>query len=160
MKKLLLVCALLCTAAVCVNAQNLSSLSKAAKLAYNYLQNEGYKPYIDEDNDVVFKVQGYSFYVDNNRDDETYLRIVLPAIKELDDDDDIAETLAALASCNEITRTKKLVMAYMSDEGVVSLATETYIGDSPDISEFVDTSIDFLIRSCTSWREKFKEFLN
>ena len=51
MKKLLLVLALSFAAALCASAQDLSVLGKAARLAYDYLSKEGYKPYIDEDDD-------------------------------------------------------------------------------------------------------------
>ena len=44
MKKLILVVALSLAAAVCACAQDLSVLSKAARMAYNWLAEEGYKP--------------------------------------------------------------------------------------------------------------------
>ena len=161
MKKLVIAVSLLFAAVICARAQqSVSVLGKAARLAYDFLVEEGYKPSIDEDDDVIFKAQGYSFYVDNNVNDETYLRVVLPAIEELEDEDDIAATFAALATCSDITRTKKLVKAYMSDEGVVSLAAETYLGSSGNMDEFLDTAIDFLIRSCKSWRETYKDYLD
>ena len=53
MKKLILVVALSLAAAVCATAQDLSILSKAARMAYDWLASEGYKPSIDEDNDVA-----------------------------------------------------------------------------------------------------------
>ena len=160
MKKAFFVIALLCATIVCGNAQNLSSLSRAARLAFTYLQDEGYKPSIDEDEDVVFKAQGFSFYISSDTGDNTYLRIVMPTIKNLGDDPDYSELLAALAACNEMTREKKLVKAYLADNGKVSLSAETYIGNSPDISEFVDTAIDFMIRVASAWREKYNAFFD
>lgn len=50
MKRFFITLTLLFAAALAVNAQT-GNLSKAAKLAYNYLQSEGYRPSIDEDND-------------------------------------------------------------------------------------------------------------
>ena len=97
MKKLVIAVSLLFAAVICARAQqSVSVLGKAARLAYDFLVEEGYKPSIDEDDDVIFKAQGYSFYVDNNVNDETYLRVVLPAIEELEDEDDIAATFAYL----------------------------------------------------------------
>ena len=87
MKRIILTIALLVAGAVCVSAQDLSVLSKAARMAYDYLSSEGYKPTIDDDEDVLFKAEGYSFYVDNDKSDETYLQIVLPYIMELDEED-------------------------------------------------------------------------
>lgn len=160
MKRIVFVIAMLCAIAVNGKAQNLSSLSKAARLAYVFLQNDGYKPSIDEDEDVVFKAQGYNFYISNDRNDETYLRIVMPTIKNIGDDPEVTELLAALATCNEITRDKKLVKAYINDDGKVSLSAETYIGNSPDIGEFVDSAIKFMIRVYTSWHDKYNDFMD
>ena len=160
MKKVFFAIALLCAATVCGKAQDLSSLSRAARLTFVYLQDEGYKPSIDKDRDVVFKAQGYTFYIDNTTDDSTYLRIVMPSIKNLGNDPEAYELLAALAACNEMTREKKLVKAYLDDDGKVSLSAETYIGSSPDISEFIDTAINFMIRISSSWRERYNELVD
>ena len=160
MRKAFFAIALLCATMVCGKAQDLSSLSRAARLTFVYLQDEGYKPSIDEDRDVIFKAQGFTFYIDNNTDDGTYLRIVMPVIKSLGDDPEATELLAALAACNEMTREKKLVKAYLLDDGSVSLSAETYIGSSPDISEFIDTAINFMIRVRSSWLERYNEIFD
>lgn len=156
MKKFFIAAALLFAVAFCAGAQNLSVLSKAARLAYDYLQKEGYKPYIDEDEDVVFKAEGYAFYVDNTKSDETYLQIVLPFIMEVDDDD-LVQTFAAMAACNDITMEKKLVQAYI-DEGDVMFATDTYIG-SGNMDEFIDSSITFMIRAVSAFKETYNEYM-
>ncbi len=157
MKKLLLVLALSFAAALCASAQNLSVLGKAARLAYDYLSKEGYKPYIDEDDDVVFKAEGYSFYVDNTKSDETYLQIVMPNMMEVDADD-TAQLLAVLGACNQITQSKKLVQAFVSDDGDLTFVTDTYIG-SGDMDEFIDSSITFMIRSVSAFSELYREYL-
>lgn len=157
MKKLLLVLALFFAAALCASAQDLSVLGKAARLAYDYLSKEGYKPYIDEDDDVVFKAEGYSFYVDNTKSDETYLQIVMPYMMEVDVDN-TAQLLAALGACNQITQSKKLVQAFVSDDGDLTFVTDTYIG-SGDMDEFIDTSITFMIRSVSAFSELYREYL-
>ena len=127
MKKLLLVLALSFAAALCASAQDLSVLGKAARLAYDYLSKEGYKPYIDEDDDVVFKAEGYSFYVDNTKSDETYLQIVMPNMMEVDLDN-TAQLLAVLGACNQITQSKQLVHAFCRDDAYLTFVTDTYIG--------------------------------
>lgn len=100
MKKLILVAALSLAAAVCVSAQDLSVLSKAARMAYDWLANEGYKPSIDEDNDVAFKVQGEYFYIDNDTNDPTLLRFLVPNVYEVDLSDE-DQMMNALLACNE-----------------------------------------------------------
>lgn len=158
MKKLVIAVALLFAAAFCAGAQNLSVLSKAARMAYDFLQKEGYKPYLDEDDDVVFTAGGYTFYVDNTPDDDTYLGIVMPYLMEVDSDDLLA-TFAAMAACNEITREKKLVQAYISDDGDVMFCADTYIGSAGNMNEFLDTAIDFMIRGLSSFSDLYNEYM-
>ncbi len=157
MKKIIIALALL-LAAVCVNAQNLSVLSKAARMAYDYLSSEGYKPTIDEDDDVLFKAEGFSFYVDNDKSDDTYLQIVLPYIMELKEDD-LLSSMAAMAACNQITQDKKIVQAYITDDGDVMLCTDTYIGSAGNMNEFIDSSIAFMIRAVSAFHEEYNSMM-
>ncbi|HJC18137.1 YbjN domain-containing protein [uncultured Alistipes sp.] len=57
MKKLALLLLMLFCAAGTLRAQNVKSD------VMSYLRNEGYAPSYDEDGDVKFKVQGYTYYV-------------------------------------------------------------------------------------------------
>lgn len=155
MKKIILSIALLIAGALCLNAQNLSVLSKAARMAYDYLSNEGYKPTIDEDDDVLFKAEGYTFYVDNDKSDDTYLQIVLPYVHEVDAED-LVETLA---TCSRITSEKKLVQAFV-DDGDVMFCTDTYIGSGGNMNEFIDSSITFMIRALSAFREIYTDYMS
>lgn len=56
MKKLTLLLLMLFCAAGTLRAQNVKSD------VMSYLRNEGYAPSYDEDGDVMFKVQGYTYY--------------------------------------------------------------------------------------------------
>lgn len=158
MKKLVIAVALLFAAAFCAGAQNLSVLSKAARAAYDFLSKEGYKPYIDEDDDVVFKAQGYSFYVDNTKSDDTYLQIVLPYLMEVDTED-LVQFWSAMGACNEVTHNIKLVQAYIDDDGDVMFATDTYLGNDGKMDEFIDASITYMIRAIDSFNEYYKDFM-
>ena len=160
MKKAFFVIALLCAATVCGKAQDLSSLSRAARLTFVYLQDEGYKPSVNNYQNVFFRAQGYTFYIVNHTDDNNYLRIVMPVIMELGDDPKPDELLAVLTACNEINREKKLLKAYLADDGAVSLWSDTYIGSSPDISEFIDKAINFMIQGYSSWHKKYDDLVD
>lgn len=161
MKKLILSLTLLCSAFIFMNAQDASSLPKAARLAYEWLSEEGYRPYIDEDGDVSFKAQGYFLYIAVDEDSQNYLQLVMPSIKTIDveSEDSIIETYCALAACNEMTRDKKIVKAYMSDSGNVSLSCETYIDETPLVGNYLEKAISFIIRVCEQWRESYNEFM-
>jgi hypothetical protein len=157
MKRLVISLILMCGALCYADAQDSSGLPKAARIAYNWLYNEGYRPYVDEDGDVSFKAQGYYLYISVDSDDPEYLQLVMPSIKTIDMDaeDSIIATYCALAACNEMTRDKKLVKAYMSDSGTVSLSCETYIDDSPNVGDYLSTAINFITRVCGQWLETY-----
>ena len=159
MKKHILSILLFVAAAFCVSAQDLSVLSKAARAAYDYLASEGYKPTVDEDTDVIFKAQGIMFYIDNYPQDETYLKVVLPEIEGIDVNND-KELFAALSACNEICRTKKLIQAFMWEDGTIEFSTSSYIGASAEVGEMVENSVDFMIRAVSAWVEAYNTALN
>ena len=158
MKRFIFSILVVCASVYALNAQSMNNLSKASMLAYNYLASEGFTPSLDEDNDVAFKAQGFNFYIDNYKDDATYLRIVMPNIKTIDSDS-IAEMFAAMAACNDINKTKKLVKATLSDTGRVSISAQTYLGNCSDVSEFLDTSIDFIVSAAKEWYKTYNELM-
>ena len=158
MKKFILAIALSLAAAVCASAQDLSVLSQAARMAYNWLAEEGYKPSIDEDNDVAFKVQGEYFYIDNDTDDPTLLRFLVPNVYEVDFSDE-DQVMNALLACNDFTRSKKLVSAAINRAGGITFFASTYVAaGNGDMSEFMETAIDFISRGIKSWLELYNEY--
>ena len=156
MKKSILAVVLLLAAVVCAQAQNLSSLSKAARMAYDYLQSEGYKPTIDEDNDVAFKYQGYSCYVTNDNDDPTFLSMYIPNVYSVDTED-VSEEYSALTVCNEYNRGKKLVKSTINSNGKICFTAETYICNATDMQEFIETALEFMVRGIGAWRDMYNE---
>ena len=156
MKKTILAVVLLLAAVVCAQAQNLSSLSKAARLAYDHLQSEGYKPTIDEDNDVAFKYQGYNCYVTNDNDDPTFLSMYIPGVFSVDLED-VTEEYSALSVCNTYNRGKKLIKATISSTGKISFTAETYVGDAKNVDEFIETALEFMVRGIGAWRDMYNE---
>lgn len=156
MKKLIFAFVMLAMTAFCAGAQDLSQLSKAARAAYDFLQADGYKPTVDEDNDVVFKAQGISFYIDNYQNDDTYLRVVLTPIEEIDVNNK-AQRDAALYACNFISLKKKLLKAYLWEDGTIEFCTSAYIASSGEVSEMVSASIEYMIAAVTPWVDAFNE---
>ena len=88
----------------------------------------------------VFKAQGIWFYLDNYPQDDTYLKVVLPEIHEVDVNN-ARQKEAALFACNEITRGKKLLQAYMWQDGTIEFCTATYIPSSGEVDELDRKSV-------------------
>lgn len=143
-------------------AQDTSNLSKAANLAYEWLAQEGYRPSIDSDGDVMFKASGYKMYVFNySSEDPNYLRVYCGGIKIIDMDgkDAIYQSFAAYKACSIVNEKYKLVKAYMTDKGNVCLETQSYIDKTPEMSS-LQTSIDFILRSINHWKDEFNTLVS
>lgn len=153
MKKIFFVSIVTLCVSVFANAQDVSSLGTAARLSYEWLQEEGYKPRIDEGGDVSFKVEGWSLFVHDDNRDENYLMLVMPSIESVDVDENPISMLYALAVCNEITRDNKMIKAWMTDSGNIWLTAESYIDSNPIVGDYLKRAIRYLLIS----REKFIE---
>lgn len=132
------------------------SLSTAAKLAFNWLQNEGYRPYVDSDGDVAFKVEGYNYYVISYTDDDNYLSLLLPGIITIGD----GEYAAGIIAANKICREKKVVKAYLGkNDDVVNLSIEMFLDNSPEVGNIMERSIRMLKSAKNAIVEEFNNLL-
>lgn len=141
-------------------AQDTSKLSKAAKLAYDWLGQEGYRPAVDSDGDVVFKASGYTMYVFNSTD-QNYLRVYCGGIKSIDMEgkDVIFQSFAAYKACSIVNETYKLVKSYMTKEGRVCIEVQSYVDMNPEVSS-LETSIDFILRCINHWRDEYNSLIS
>ena len=64
-------------------------MSGPAELYMDFLSGEGYRPTIDNDGDVVFKVEGGLYYIDVDADDAVYFRVVYPNFWSIENPDEI-----------------------------------------------------------------------
>ncbi|MBR6423531.1 MAG: hypothetical protein IKS47_02455 [Bacteroidales bacterium] len=146
-------------AAVFTSAQDVSRLSPATRLAYDYLNQKGYVNAIDEDNDVQFVVKNHGFYLLNNEKDPTLLRISMPSVYNVDLDD-AAQVNASLQAINLYNRKMKLVKPALSEDGEIFFFADTYTGTAKtveDISEYMDCALDFMLQAVDTWLEYFKQ---
>lgn len=161
MKKVILSVILVISAVFTVFAQTPSNLSKAAKFAYDWLVQEGYRPSIDGDGDVLFKANGYSMYVFDIPSDPEYLRIYCGGIKSIDMDgqDVIFQSYVAYKTCNNINEKYKLVKSYMTNSGSVCLEVQSYIDENPGETS-LETSIEFILRCINHWKDEFNSLIS
>ncbi|MBQ6862203.1 MAG: hypothetical protein IJN98_06290 [Alistipes sp.] len=55
------------------------------------LREEGYLPTIDDDGDIKLKVQGLTYYVICDSDDDVYLRVWLPSFWSIENNEEFAK---------------------------------------------------------------------
>jgi len=85
-------------------------MSGSAQLYMDYLAQEGYRPWIDADGDVIFKDEGGTYYIDVDVSDTEYFRLVYPQFWPIED---AAELARVHISANYATRRTKVAKVYI-----------------------------------------------
>ena len=81
------------------------------KMYMDYLAEEGYRPKVDEDGDVVFKAEGGNYFIRIDEDEPTYFELVYPNFWEIEDEDERTRAyVAASATCLGVKSTKVYVV--------------------------------------------------
>ena len=145
MKKMyaLLMCMTVCGAALFAQTKE-----ELQDMYIAYLREQGYAPSADSEGDVVFKIEGRSYYIAVAEDDLEYFRIVYPNFWEIETE---AERRKASALIMSVNRTTKLAKVYIESWD------NTYI----DAAVFLNTPEDFkrhftrMINTIQTARRKF-----
>lgn len=86
------------------------------------LKSEGYQPEIDDEGDIRFKHDGFSYYLLIYEDDTPYFHLQLPAFHQVKSEEDKAKVFEA---CNEVNRSSKLAkVTFYPEEMVVSCGAQ------------------------------------
>ncbi|MDR0599456.1 MAG: YbjN domain-containing protein [Treponema sp.] len=136
-----------------VNAQ--VSKKQLQDMYVMYLRDEGYRPSVDSDGDVVFKAEGLNFYIDVDDEDLESFRVVLPKFWELESPE---ERIRAYEVANYINRTTKVAKVFIiSSEDDVSMDANIYIGKPDDFKLHFRRMINLLIAELREFRDKMIE---
>ena len=73
------------------------------------IETLGYKPHVDDDDDICVRFQMKSIFFMTGQEEEQYISVILPQFYEVNEGE---ETLS-LAVCNKVTRDLKLVKVYI-----------------------------------------------
>jgi hypothetical protein len=111
----------------------------------DYLAEEGFRPCLDENGDVVFRFEGYVYLVECQEDDPAYVRVVLPAIYRIGEGEDERVREIANAVANTIKAVKPIVGAQ------VSFVIEGFYSAPQHVC-------DVLVRCCSALKAAMVEF--
>jgi len=92
-----------------VSAQERSK-KEMQELYMTYLKREGYVPSVDSDGDVVFKIEGKSYFIAVHEDDPEFFRLVHPNFWEIENLAERQEVILACQHANSKTKCTKVVM--------------------------------------------------
>lgn len=114
-----------------------------------YLREEGYCPNVDNDGDVMFKVQGATLFLMDDENDETFLKIWLPQFWSLDDDQERAKAHFVSNKLNKEYKCGKIFLHNDNTHAVCELFVDE---NSAVLKETIMRCLNIL----TSMRGEFK----
>ncbi|GAB4307772.1 MAG: hypothetical protein Kow0069_05570 [Promethearchaeota archaeon] len=82
---------------------------KRAKIVYDFLKSEGYRPEIDRDGDVVYKQEGRTYVIILEERDPEFFRIVFPNFWPIESQE---ERLKVSIAANEATAMTKAAKVF------------------------------------------------
>lgn len=97
------------------------------RMYVNYLKEEGYKPEIDQDGDVVFKHEGKTYVITIDERDPQFFRLVLPNIWSRDIDTVDAELLFVMAAAQVATAVTKVAKVHVVGNKSVWVSIELFV---------------------------------
>jgi hypothetical protein len=96
------------------------------ELYKEYLEEEGYRPKIDEEGDLEFKYQGCRIMLQVDDDDENFFCLFVAY--SIDEDEDIMNVYQAVNEANKLTRVAKATVG----ESCIIICTEQFLS-SPEL---------------------------
>lgn len=106
-------------------------MSGPAAMYEAYLREEGYVPRIDGDGDVVFKMEGTTYFIDVDEDDAAYFRVVCPNFWPIDDE---AERARAFAACSRTSAQVKVTKVHLEQDNTWA-SVELFLADPKDFEQ-------------------------
>ena len=104
-----------------------------------YLASEGLQPQ-ERDFGYYFRYQMRNFFIEYHQEDEQYLRVIMPGIYEVDENN----LVDVLTAANVVDRDRKVVKCFVLDEDV-HVATELLIDATPNLEDIVPRALGMLI---------------
>ena len=107
-----------------------------------YLREQGLQPQ-EEDFGIFFRYQMFNFLIFTDDDDPLYLRLVLPGIMDVDENnrEDVLE------ACNRVTCDVKVAKCFVSDNNDVWIACEQLLDQDPKYDDILPRSLRILLGS-------------
>lgn len=81
-----------------------------ARKYHEFLSEEGYRPKIDDQGDVIFKIEGKFYFIQTYEHDELYFRICYPNFLRLESGADIQKALNSANIANQKIKASRLTL--------------------------------------------------
>ena len=128
--------------------QRTNAMTKA-ELYVQHLEQEGYKPRIDEDNDVIFKFEGMTLVLSNDDEDTPFFRLLLPNFWEIESEEE-QQALRAMNAVNARLKVLKLVLV----RGHVWASVELFFDPFETFKSVFTRSVRLVLQGAKEFRDE------
>ena len=121
------------------------------------IETLGYKPHVDDDDDICVRFQMKSIFFMTGQEEEQYVSVILPQFYEVNEGE---ETLS-LAVCNKVTRDLKLVKVYIDQTlKSVTASCEFFYTDMDSLKNNVEHVLNILGMVRSAYHKTKADFSN
>ena len=110
------------------------------RLYFDFLETEGYKPSVNEMNDVVFKAEGRTFVISVDEADDQFLRVIFPNFWSIEDNEELVRALAMSNTVNSRIKVGKTIVV----NNQVWAVAEMFVDSTPELGEFLPRILHIL----------------
>lgn len=115
------------------------------------LLDEGFRPSIDDDGDVAFKVQGQQLYIRCVEGDFAFMRVFGQWALG-----DVHDPLARLRAANDVSARLNLIKVVVTDDFLVA-AAEYVVAEGLDLRRLLATTVEAVLGAVGLWNERAAE---
>jgi len=123
------------------------------KMYKEYLANEGFKPEVDADGDVIFKFEGTSYYISVDAEDQEFFRIMSTEVISVKTPE---ERWKAEVACVHATSKTKVAKAFISNDKV-RFSLEVFVAKPQDFNGIFTRGMSALQAVRKNFVEKLRE---
>jgi len=124
------------------------------KLFMRFLREDGFRPKIDEDDDIVFKFEGKTHYIETNESDESYFRLILPNFWQIDTPEEESHALVVMSEVNAEIKVAKIYQRRDSIHATV----EMFIDPMEGFKQVFPRCLGCIQAAVAAFREKMKAY--
>lgn len=124
-----------------------------AEMYLEHLREEGFAPRLDDDNDVVFKYEGKTFFLSCDDEDEPFFRMLLPAFWDIESEEEECRVLKAVTTVNTRMKVVKLIVMRQN----VWASVELFLDPFESFKSFFVRCLDLLVSGMHEFRKVMHE---
>ncbi len=126
------------------------------ELCIDFLKTQGYRPDVDGNGNVVFKVEGKVYIIDIDKRDGSFLRVLLPNFYEIETELEMSKALRVSNKINQSVKVGKIFIA--SNNHAWGLA-EQFIDDTPNLEDFFQRTLNVIRKASEDFTKEMLEGL-